>query len=732
MGNESVVAGEERFRALAVAAPVGIVQADARWRILGVNRRFLEITGRAESEILGPAGRWLKLIHPDDHPVLAEEREAAGSEDREIVTECRVVRPDGELRWVRVRGASIRDHTGFVTGYISTVEDVTEWKRAEEARRDSEERFRSAFEHAPIGMGLATKDGRIFGANQAFARMLGREPVELVGMSIRDLTHPDDWEHNAELIERLFRQDVAGYGMEKRYLHADGHVVWASLSVSLVRDASGEASYMIAQVQDIDDRRAMLERLEHQALHDSLTGLPNRVQVIDRLSKVRRRRGAITAVLFLDVDRFKVHNDTLGHHAGDQLLIDLARRLRAKLRPEDLVARLGGDEFVLVCDGLDSPAAAYRAAQRVLEIVQEPFRIGGSSVVMTASIGIALVESQDPEAPLRDADAAMYLAKEHGRARAELFDESLRARTHDRFEVEHDLRQALERDQLVLHYQPAFQITTGALLGFEALLRWAHPTRGLLEPKDFLGIAEETGLIHDIGSWALEIASRQTTCWQTQHPEWGQLFIGVNVSARELADPTFVGNATAIIDRTGIDPATLVIELTETAFLAESTSTENTLRAIQQLGVHLALDDFGTGYSSLLHLKRFPIETVKIDRDFIRGLTHNPEDEAIVASIIDLAHALDLFVVAEGIETAAQARRLTALGCHIGQGHHWAPALPPHQLEQRLAHTHIAGRARARLMKDRNRQSDASGHSTPKVSGNGETDRGAAGADPHR
>jgi diguanylate cyclase (GGDEF)-like protein len=428
---------------------------------------------------------------------------------------------------------------------------------------------------------------------------------------------------------------------------------------------------MVGICWDITDRRAIEEQLVREALHDRLTGLPNRALLLDRLTQslagLARQSGAL-AVLFLDVDRFKVINDSLGHDAGDDVLVELARRLDQLMRPGDTVARFGGDEFVVLCQGLEHPAAAVHLAERLAEGIAGPISVNGSDVVVTVSIGIALSVSPEDKAGdlLRDADAAMYRAKRDGRARSVLFADAMREEALGRLETEVDLRRALANDELRLHYQPVVDLASGRTTGFEALLRWEHPTRGMVLPLEIIGIAEETGLIVPVGEWVLETACAQLVAWHQDDPD---LSMSVNLSGVQLARPDLVERVAEVLGRTGVRRSAVSLEITESVLMADAEEALGVLHRLKELGVRISVDDFGTGYSSLTYLKRFPVDVLKIDRTFVDGLGTDADDLAIVQAILALAQALGMDTIAEGIENDVQREVLMGLGCTHAQGY---------------------------------------------------------------
>ena len=447
------------------------------------------------------------------------------------------------------------------------------------------------------------------------------------------------------------------------------------------RVAERTAQLVTANVEltrEVAERKQVEEQLLHNAFHDGLTGLANRALFLDHLQlalgRARRHESYQFAVLFLDLDRFKVINDSLGHMAGDQLLVKIGRRLETVMRPGDTVSRLGGDEFAVLLDDLGDAGEAATVAGRLQRVLAVPCHLGGHEVFTTVSIGIALssTDYHRPEDLLRDADTAMYRAKHLGKARHEVFEQSMHARAMDLLGLERDLRWAVERGELFLQYQPIVSLDTGALRGFEALVRWQHPERGLIPPTKFIPIAEETGLIIPIGRWVLSQACRQMRQWQRMSPADGQLPINVNLSGKQFMQPDLLDQIREVLQETGLDPRSLKLEITESVVMDNIETATRTLEQLRALGVELGIDDFGTGYSSLSYLQRFPVGTLKIDRSFISRITESDGTAEIVSTIMKLAQTLGMDVVAEGVETEQQRAQLRALECESGQGYYFS------------------------------------------------------------
>jgi diguanylate cyclase (GGDEF)-like protein/PAS domain S-box-containing protein len=561
----------------------------------------------------------------------------------------------------------------------------------------SERRFHGAFTHASIGMALLAFDGRILQGNAALGELLGQEPAALAGRRLQASVHADDVAALQARLEKAGRGEFDIGAIELRFVHPAGQTPWAALHIAAFTEPDSGQPCLIVQTQDVTGRRLAEEQLHHLAFHDPLTGLPNRRRFMQCLegavARARVDSRYAFAVMFLDFDRFKLINDSLGHGAGDALLVQVARRLQERLRPSDVVARLGGDEFALFTERIGHERDAVALAERLLEAFRLPFVTAGHELQISASIGITFGSDGDrsAEAVLRDADTAMYKAKAEGRARVAVFDGSLHAEAERRLRLEGELRRAIDGEGLALSYQPVFDLQRGpmgpghrgagggfrrtGLRGLEALLRWHHPTKGTLTPGAFLPIAEEAGLMPRLSGFVLRTACRQVRAWQLSDPAWADLTVSVNVAAEELTEPGFAARVLAALHESGLRGEHLTLELTENTLMSSVEGAIATLAQLRRQGVRVAVDDFGTGYSSLSYLARLPVDALKIDRSFVAHLTSDPDQAAVVGAIIRLGQSLRKAIVAEGIESSRQIDQLLELGCRLGQGHHLAEPL---------------------------------------------------------
>jgi diguanylate cyclase (GGDEF)-like protein/PAS domain S-box-containing protein len=534
-------------------------------------------------------------------------------------------------------------------------------------------------------------EGRCLYISPSVEGVLGyprRQWLEERGLWDRIL-HPDDADRvvsNEAECARSGEKLVQEY----RLRSADGRDVWIRDEMTVVFDRqTGKDPLFYGVFLDVSDRKRMETELERLALYDPLTGLPNRALFADRLRHVLARRGrdSATAVYFLDLDRFKRINDSLGHTAGDEVLREVAQRLQSVVRPEDTVARFGGDEFTVLCESVGGVLEAVAIADRLQRPLRRALRAGGAELRLSASIGVALVEASDNGDGLHlieDADAAMYRAKERGGARTELFDTAMRDDAVRAMRIEQELQSGIERDELRLFYQPGIDLQTGQVVGAEALVRWEHPELGLIVPDRFLAVAEETGLIVPVGGWVMAAACRKLAEWQAR-PATAHLRLSVNLSARELTHPDVVSTVLDCVRQSGVDPHGLTIEVTESTAMADGDTGFRALRDLSAEGIRVAIDDFGTGYSSLDQLRRMPVDIVKVDRSFVSGMSEDMTDRELVAAVVGMGRALKLCVVAEGIETAEQAETLREMGCDIGQGYLFSQPLPEDQLEALVA-----------------------------------------------
>ena len=699
-----------------------------RWRY--VSPQIESILGFSPEEWCADPHLWATRLHPGDRErMIAFEASHESIAPAQGAAEYRLLHRDGHVVWVRDDALLLRGEDGQERWH-GVLSDVSDRKQAEvELER------RAAQQAAVARLGEHALEG-------ATTSELMQEAVaaamDLVGVEIAAVAElmPDQGSFmlrvavglpDAALVSEPVRAGAASqagftiltggpvivsdWSVEDRFDRAPvltRHGARSGLSVVIegrhspfgvlgvhARQARDYEAGDVAFVQslanvlgDAFERQLAEDDTRHRALHDPLTGLPNRVLFLDRLQQALerlRRRRSLTAILFLDVDRFKPVNDNFGRQAGDELLAAAAPRLRQVVRSSDTVARFGGDEFGILLEDISGEGDAIDMAERIAQMFTRPFELGGREHVVTTSMGIALARGGElAEDLIRDADAAMYRAKDRGRARYEMFDAGMRGRAISRRRVENDLRRALERDELRLDYQPLVSLRDQSVVGVEALLRWEHPERGLIAPDAFIHVAEENGLIEPIGRWVLERASRQAAYWYSARPDAAPIEMSVNLSAVQVAhrDPAEVVGA--VLGATGLDPGCLTLEITESVMLAEAEGITEALRALKALGVRLVLADFGTGYSSLAYLTRLPLDALKVDRSFVDGLGTEARDTAITEAIVAMSHALSLQVVGEGAETALQVAELARMGCDFVQGYHFSRPVPAHEITRML------------------------------------------------
>ncbi|QIN79666.1 EAL domain-containing protein [Rubrobacter marinus] len=558
---------------------------------------------------------------------------------------------------------------------------------------ESERRFRTLVQNGSDVVTVMDAGGFIRYQSPSIERVLGHDPEGMLGRSAFEYVHPED----AERVRQSFTRNVGVPGvhepLEMRVRHADGS--WRHME-AIANNLLSEPSVggIVLNSRDVTERRALEERLAYQAFHDGLTGLPNRSMLVAGLERALERagEGGGVAVLFVDLNNFKLVNDSLGHGAGDAALVEVARRLGACLGAGGIAARFGGDEFVVLLEDVAGEAGATEIAERVVGALEAPFTLGTKEVFLSANIGAALGASpglDDAAGLLRAADVALHSAKAAGSGYA-VFDAAMNEKALERLDLEADLRRAVDQEEFLVYYQPKVELSTGRIIGAEALVRWQSPERGLVSPAKFIPVAEETGLIRPIGGWVLREACFQAKRWQGYLPPDYLPVVSVNLSAAQLKHPGFVSEVARTLEETGVDPAAVVLEITESMLMDDAEKGVETLFGLKALGLRIAVDDFGTGYSSLSYLKRFPIDTLKIDRSFVDGLGREPGDTAIVRAVMGLARALGLDVVAEGIETAEQLALLRELGCDYGQGYHFARPLPGAEAVEFLARARLA------------------------------------------
>jgi diguanylate cyclase (GGDEF)-like protein/PAS domain S-box-containing protein len=655
---------------------------DADWTMEFVSDGFERLTGYRVSDILhNHCIRFEDLIHPDDRARMRDAMAEVEGEGEPFDVEYRLVHADSTLRWVWERGIGVYDGSPRPIAYEGLIQDITARKLAEHAVIEAERRYRRLFDNAIEGIFRTSPDGHFIEANPALAQICGFDSVDEIVKSCRDIgaqlyVDPERREEFMHLV--TVRGSVSGF--ESKIHRKNGDVIWVSENARAVVDDNGNVHSYEGMLEDITERKLYHARIEQQANYDTLTGLANRSLFQDRLQQSMlacTTYGSRLAVAFIDLDRFKFINDSLGHHIGDELLKCIANRLISCVRDIDTVARLGGDEFVLlISDQAGSPDSLGKIMERILAAVAEPWIIEQGEFNVTASVGVARYpdDGADAQTLLKHADSAMYRAKDRGRNSVQFFTNDHGVQMIENLEMESKLRRALEREQFLLHYQPRIDLSSGACLGAEALIRWQVSPQEIISPCRFIPLAEETGLIVPIGRWVLETACRQNKAWQDMG--LAPMVVSVNVSARQFHRDDFVQTVVEVLKNTGLEARYLEIELTESMVMHDAEKLVAMLDELKRIGVQMSVDDFGTGYSSLSYLKRFPVDRLKIDRSFVQDLTSDSDDATIVRTIIALGHNLGLHIVAEGVETEEQRDFLRQNGCDEAQGHFFGPPVP--------------------------------------------------------
>ena len=664
-------------------------RVDAIWTMEYVSEGCRKLTGyRPDELVFNTRVSYDQITLEEDRECVSRAIHAALDRNEAFDVEYRIRRADGRVGWVQERGVGIRDENGRLAWIEGFIQDISERTAANDMLREAVRRYSSIFEHATEGIFQTTPEGRYLNANPALARIYGHASPDEMIEHLHDIQRqlyvlP---ERRAEFVLLMQTQEMVR-NFESQVYRRDGSIIWISENARAVKNADGSVQFFEGTVVDITERKQHDARLEYQASHDSLTGLPNRSLLHDRIEQAvgkARRDGHLVAVVFVDLDHFKLINDSLGHHVGDRLLLEVADRLVACVRGHDSVARQGGDEFVIVLTEQHDENEIIAIVSRLLDSISQPWVDEGQEYGLSCSVGISCYpqDGDDPDALLRCADAAMYKAKASGRSTYHFYTPELNQAISERLELENSLRHALERDEFIVYYQPRIEVASGRIVGTEALIRWNCPGKGLVPPDSFIPIAEETGLIIPIGQWILQEACRQNSAWQCAGLP--PISISVNLSPIQFRHAGLVDSVADALAQAGLDPACLELELTESFVMHDAERINVAMHALKALGVDIAVDDFGTGYSSLSYLKRFPVDRLKVDKSFVRDIDSDPDDAAIVRAIITLGHALGLKVVAEGVETRAHHEFLRRHGCDELQGYYFSRPVPATEMEALL------------------------------------------------
>ena len=672
----ALVESEEKFEKVFTQSPDGILiirQSDNT--IFDLNEAFLERSGYQRDEMIGQD---MGAFMPTDiDPAVLKDMSIRIAQDGRLVNHFIMLHTKSGEPVPSLISATVLELGGEPYTMI-IAKDIKKQRATEERLRRSEQRFRGIFENAPIGILLLDLSGRVFQANHTAAKLLAYDEQHMPGLHISRL-FPEAQRVGIKQSLQELTSSTTTYKSEHRLVCQNGLETWSNVNIAMQRTSSGEPDYYIMQLADISDLKRGQEQMEQLAFYDTLTNLANRRLFQDRLEQTIQRcqrYNRSAALLYLDLDNFKRVNDTLGHQIGDELLREVANRLLNCVRKEDTVGRSGGDEFTIVLNEISTPADAGQVAQKILNHLREPIEVGRHPLVVTTSIGITILPSdgENPNVLMGNADLAMYKAKERGRNNYQFYSDDLNQNAASRLRTEYEIRQAIEENQFELFYQPKVDLNTQQIVAVESLIRWNHPTRGLLAPNEFIPIAEETGSIIDIGAWVIEAAC--IACRQIQESTGQAIDVAVNISPRQFRDPNLVNNMRRSIREQGLNPNNIEAEITETMLMQDVEAAHNTVVRLTELGIQLAIDDFGTGYSSLNYLRRFPIDTVKIDRSFVMELPDNKDDMAITKAVIAMAHQLKMAVVAEGVETREQMEFLQSQDCEYAQGYLFSKPIP--------------------------------------------------------
>jgi diguanylate cyclase (GGDEF)-like protein/PAS domain S-box-containing protein len=678
-------------RALLDAIPNPVYFKDREGRYQAYNRAWAELVGSGTDWI----GKAAVDVQDPELAALHQERDRTLLERPSSTTyEAIVQNALGESRQMLYNKVSFVDQRGEVAGLIGVITDVTYYKETERALEASEARFRVLTESSLDLISVMAEDGTILYQSAVLRNLVGYDPGETIGRSVYDLVHRDDADLVRTALRRIVETHQPSAPIEFRLRHRDG--AWRTFeSLGTNCLSNPHIRGIVFNSRDVTDRKVIQQRIQHLAYHDNLTGLPNRSLLQDRLAhSIARaeRSGRKVGVLFIDLDNFKNINDTLGHDVGDELLRQVSRRLTECVRLEDTIARQGGDEFIVLLDSLDDGRGASVVAQKILNTLRQPFQLGATEQHVSGSVGIALYpeDGRDPQTLMKSADTAMFHGKSLGKNTYQYFTAQMNIAVKRRMTLESALRRAVMQKDFMLHYQPQINLETGEIIAVEALVRWKTEDSGTVMPGDFIPLAEETGLINEIGEWVLREGCRQAREWQDMGLSKTRR-VAINLSARQFGDRAFLDMVARVLADTRLDPSCLELEITESQVMRQTEGMITLLNSLAEMGVNLAIDDFGTGYSSLSYLKRLPIQKLKIDQSFIRDITLDPNDAAIVVAIINMAKSLELETIAEGVETEGQLALLRTKGCRTGQGFYFSAPLRAEALYPLLRHNNLYG-----------------------------------------